>query len=210
MINIPYTYLIGWSKLNLFYYGVKYGKNCDPDTFWIKYFSSSKKVKELRQTTGDPDIIQIRRIFSDPKDAIQWESKVLRRMNVLQQNKWLNANISGAQIQTQEINTKRSQTMKGNITRSIQFKQNVSKVHLGKIVSEETKKKLQYYSKERHSQFGTTASENKKIKIGAKNKGNNKTNYICPNCQKEGKGSIMFRHHFTRCKILSKNNCNKK
>lgn len=30
--NQPYTYLIGWSKLNKWYYGVRYSKKCK----WIK------------------------------------------------------------------------------------------------------------------------------------------------------------------------------
>jgi len=199
-LQIPYTYLIGWTKLGKFYYGVKFGRNCDPKTFWKNYFTSSKKVHELIKSAGDPDIIQIRKTFSSQKKAILWETKVLKRMKVLTNERWLNANIAGAQIQTSEINQKRSKTMTGNIIRSIEFKERVSQVHKNKVVREETKEKLRKYSGINHSQFGTAASIEKKEKISLKNKGNNKIVHICPHCELSGKGSIMFRHHFDRCK----------
>jgi hypothetical protein len=78
----PYTYLIGWTVHNKWYYGVRYAKNCNPSDLWVKYFTSSKKVKEFRQINGEPDVIQIRKIFNDDKSAKRWEDKVLRRMKV--------------------------------------------------------------------------------------------------------------------------------
>jgi hypothetical protein len=32
--NTPYTYLIGWSNQNKYYYGVRYAKDCHPNDFW--------------------------------------------------------------------------------------------------------------------------------------------------------------------------------
>jgi hypothetical protein len=90
---IPYTYLIGWSKLNLWYYGVEYGwrsKTANPCNLWKSYFTSSKKVKLIRETHGEPDIIQIRKTFKDAFSAKTWEEKVLRRMHVSNNEKWLN------------------------------------------------------------------------------------------------------------------------
>jgi len=40
--NLPYTYLIGWSNLNTWYYGRRTSKNCHPSDLWQKYFTSSK------------------------------------------------------------------------------------------------------------------------------------------------------------------------
>ena len=68
MTNIPYTYLIGWSKLNKYYYGVRYAKNCHPSDLWTKYFTSSKYVKQFREENGEPDIIEIRKTFSNIKE----------------------------------------------------------------------------------------------------------------------------------------------
>ena len=92
----PYTYLIGWTRLNKYYYGVRFAKDCDPADLWVKYFTSSKNVKSLRETEGEPDIIQVRKTFVSKSDAIVWEKKVLKRLNVLKEDKWLNMNISGA------------------------------------------------------------------------------------------------------------------
>ena len=47
MDRTPYTYLIGWSNLNKFYYGVRYGKGCHPSDLWVKYFGSrNAEVKQ--------------------------------------------------------------------------------------------------------------------------------------------------------------------
>lgn len=94
----PYTYHIAWSKHNTHYYGVRYAKNCNPNDFWKSYFTSSKKVKHFIAEHGDPDIIEIRKTFDCPHEAMKWESKVLSRLNVLKNPKWLNANISGDQF----------------------------------------------------------------------------------------------------------------
>ena len=92
MKNRPYTYLIGWTEYNVWYYGVKYSKDCHPDGLWIKYFTSSEGVKSFRADHGDPDIIQIRKIFTTVEQAREWEVKVLRRMHVVENDKWLNKN----------------------------------------------------------------------------------------------------------------------
>lgn len=92
-----YTYLIGWSKHNRWYYGLRYGNKCSPEKdFWIKYFTSSKYVKEFRKTYGEPDVIQIRKKFDNYLLAIKWEEKVLSKLNIFNDSKWLNKNISGA------------------------------------------------------------------------------------------------------------------
>ena len=95
-IYTPYTYLVGWSTLNKFYYGVRFAKNCHPSDFWVKYFTSSKIVKKYQQLYGEPDIKQIRRTFNDRESAILWEEKVLRRLDIKNNDRMLNANIAGA------------------------------------------------------------------------------------------------------------------
>jgi len=87
---IPYTYLIGWSSLNLYYYGVRFSKNCHPEDLFKTYFTSSQTVKEIILKYGNPNIIQIRKTFNDIKKARSWEHKVLRRLKVLTDSKWLN------------------------------------------------------------------------------------------------------------------------
>lgn len=86
----PYTYLIGWSKHNIWYYGKRSKVGCHPSEFWKKYFTSSKHVKLFREKHGDPDIIQIRKTFNTIEDARLWETKVLTRINAAHDDRFLN------------------------------------------------------------------------------------------------------------------------
>lgn len=78
--------------------GVRYARGCHPSDFWVKYFTSSSKIKTLRNNIGDPDIIEIRRTFQTKEEALSWEERVLRRCKVLKDEKWLNGNIRRQEI----------------------------------------------------------------------------------------------------------------
>jgi hypothetical protein len=95
--HIPYTYLIYWSDTNMAYYGVRYAKNCHPSDFWKTYKTSSNKVSDHIKKHGDPDIIQIRKIFTGENRVLKarlWEHKVLRRLQVIKRKDFLNASDS--------------------------------------------------------------------------------------------------------------------
>lgn len=103
MNYVPYTYLIGWSSLNKWYYGVEYSlktKIANPRNLWVRYFTSSRIVENFRNVYGEPDVIQVRKTFSTGTDlekmesAATWEKKVLSRINLLD-SKWLNGRIGG-------------------------------------------------------------------------------------------------------------------
>lgn len=128
---MAYTYLLGWSKINKFYYGVRFAKNCHPNELCKTYFSSSKHVKNIISEYGLPNIIQVRKNFSDIDSARIWEHKVLRRLNVIKEDKWINKtdNVSisldsSVFFHTEEIRKKKSLS------------------HIGKKHSEETKRKI--------------------------------------------------------------------
>lgn len=87
---VPYTYLIGWSKTNMYYYGVRYAAYCHPNDLWKSYFTSSKHVKNYRDINGEPDIIQVRKTFIDPDKARLWEEKVLKKINASHRDDFLN------------------------------------------------------------------------------------------------------------------------
>jgi hypothetical protein len=89
-IYTPYTYLIGWSHLDLWYYGSRYASDCHPDDLWKTYFTSSKNVKEIRKKYGEPDIIEIRKTFSTSEQARLWEIAVIRRLKIVKDKRWLN------------------------------------------------------------------------------------------------------------------------
>jgi hypothetical protein len=86
----PYTYLIGWPDHNLWYYGVRYARNCDPSDLWRTYFTSSIHVARKRLELGEPPLVQIRRTFSDHSAARKWERRVLQRMHVRDDQRFIN------------------------------------------------------------------------------------------------------------------------
>ena len=137
---IPYTYLIGWSQHNKFYYGVKFAKSANPADLFVKYFTSSGHVKLLLKEHGEPDIIQIRKTFKTREEAIEWEIKCLRRLQVHKRPElWLNRNVGGS-IRTYEPRSLESRQRmsiimkgknKGNKV-SEQLKRHLREVNLGK------------------------------------------------------------------------------
>lgn len=94
-MTTPYTYLIGWSKLDLWYYGVRWAKGCNPSDLWGSYFTSSSVVAEMRLTHGEPDVVEARKTFSASLDARAWEEKVIDRMKCVESPRWLNRHNRG-------------------------------------------------------------------------------------------------------------------
>jgi len=92
----PFTYRISWTEYDKHYYGVKYAIGCKPEDLWTTYFTSSPSVKDFVLKYGDPNIIQIRKIFKCRYSAIKWESKVLKRIKAASNTKYLNRNESAA------------------------------------------------------------------------------------------------------------------
>lgn len=74
---MPYTYLVGWRSMDVWYYGVRYAKDCDPTDLWKTYFTSSKRVAEFRATNGEPDVIEVRKTFDSPVEASDGRSAYL-------------------------------------------------------------------------------------------------------------------------------------
>ena len=92
-IYTPYTYLVGWSKQDKWYYGAEYGsvvKVANPSNLWITYYTSSKEVKAFREQYGEPDVVQVRKTFKDEKSCRLWEDKVLTKLDVIHSDRWLN------------------------------------------------------------------------------------------------------------------------
>ena len=61
---MPFTYLIGWSAMDRYYYGARWAANSGPDDLWTTYFTSSKHVKKFRELHGEPDIVLIKKLFN--------------------------------------------------------------------------------------------------------------------------------------------------
>jgi hypothetical protein len=83
------------------YYGVRYGKGCHPSDLFVTYFTSSDYVAVYIKEHGMPDIIEVRKIFTGEyrrKRATLHERKVLKRMNVLFRDDYLNKNDGSLQM----------------------------------------------------------------------------------------------------------------
>lgn len=52
-------------------------------------------VKKIAEEFGDPDVIQVRRMFKCPIKATQWELKVLQRLKVVSDIKFINGHAGG-------------------------------------------------------------------------------------------------------------------
>ena len=135
MVYTPYCYLIGWSKENKFYYGARWAKvskclyesGCHPDDFWVTYHTTSNYVAEMIDLYGQPDVKEVRKIFSTAEAAIKHEKTVLKRLSVVNSQLWLNQNDS---------------TGRGVICHSELTKARMSKAHKGKEVSKETREAI--------------------------------------------------------------------
>jgi hypothetical protein len=165
----PYVYLIGWSKHNLWYYGASYAnsknKTAHPSQLWKSYFTSSNNVKKYREMYGEPNIIEIRKTFDSAQKCIEWETKVLKKLNVLHESKWINGNIAGAIFMTDDMKKRIGEKHKGEKHWSF-----------GKPRPEETKqkirdkRKLQIFSKEVYEKNSKHMSTLIWINNGTKNK----------------------------------------
>ena len=116
---IPYTYLIGWSKQDKWYYGCQYGKSshiANPNNLWKTYFTSSKYVNKCRNLYGEPDVIEIRKIFTDGERCRLWEQTVLEKLKAVKSDKWLNKQShSKFFCSSDETSKKISEALMGNI-----------------------------------------------------------------------------------------------
>lgn len=185
---IPYTYLIGWSTLNKYYYGVRYAKNCCPDDLWVTYFTSSKHVKQFRKNNGEPDIKQVRRVFLNKEAAGEWEYKVLRRLSAVRRDDFLNKSDTKIHDRTGKLHSAETKFKMG-------MKRKGRTPFEGKLHSAETKLKM---SNDRvgagNSMFGKKHTTSSKKIMSEKRK---METWYCAKCDKRGVGNGNYqRWHF--------------
>lgn len=189
---MPYTYLIGWSKLNKFYYGARWAKNSSPNDLWVTYFTSSRHVHQFREQFGEPDVVQIRKTFDDPQKCKDYELKVLTKLNVLNNDRWLNKNINGAFL---PHGKQSSEHVKKRMSLIVEArKRNDTYKH-----SDETKAKIGKSASIRFKGVKKTPEHIAKMKLRPQNT----LNAECPHCHKIGDYKNMKRWHFDNCKYQS-------
>jgi len=210
---IYYTYLIGWSKLNRWYYGVRYAKDAHPNELWMRYFTSSKVVKKFVEINGEPDVIEIRKTFDSPSKARLWESRVLTRMRVSSDNRFLNITTNAAPVSPSELpkeveDLRRSKISSSHKIGNIQYRsQKESYPDSAKsIISQKTKDrwaktdKTILSEKMKQGWKNMTQESEEMRKESWKKAYHAKPLLECPHCGKTGKNrSAMSRWHFTNC-----------
>lgn len=207
----PFTYRIGWSEQDVHYYGVRYGKGAHPTELWTTYFTSSAVVKRLRDSYGEPDVIEVRKTFDNRDDAILWEQRVLQRLNPPQNPRWANQCMAPAFNATQPWNKGLSGISNPNYPK--QRKKRPPETEEAKELRRIASKKLWEVRTEEEK-----AAISKRMKAGRKNKtpwNKGKTGaqtawnkgvshpwWTCPHCGKKGQAPGAYsRWHGDNCRI---------
>lgn len=193
--HTPYTYLIGWTKHNKWYYGRRTSSKCHPSELWITYFTSSKHVANFRRQFGDPDVLQIRKTFQNAKKCCLWESKVLKRLDAQHSDLWLNQKNGDEKWDTSGlsfIRSKKSIEKKLNTVIKKYGVDNVSKSEIIKNKRQETFLRKygvehNFYTEEFKAQVKSTWLNN----YGVDNP--NKRTVKCQYCNKNTKPTHIFQ-----------------
>lgn len=138
-MTVPYTYLLKHLPTGKVYYGCRFAEGCHPQEFWKSYKTSSKYVKQLIEQYGEDSFqFEIRKTF-DSKDKCRfWETRVLKRLNVIDREVFLNMTDNISISSEAAAKARRGKSIK-NSPETIE-KMRLAK--LGKKMSDETKKKM--------------------------------------------------------------------
>lgn len=212
---MAYTYLIGWSNLDKWYYGVRYAKDCNASELWTTYFTSSSYVQKFVLEHGQPDVVLIRQTFDDSRLARRWESKVLRRIGAVHSSRWLNKTDNSAidpviagsswKSMSQEERSARSRKAGNVANEKLTDKQKRDRLEKSVIATKQWWSTKSPEERTAHSRAGGIAAA-KKMTAEQKEHRNQRTREIhnarheCPHCGKSGKGTAMKRWHFDNCK----------
>lgn len=188
-MTIPYTYYLINDVTKEKYYGVRYGKDCNPNDLWVTYFSSSKYVKRLIKLYGaDSFNYEVRRTFDTAEEARNWEERVLRKLNVMKNASWLNKGICGKFLkegpQSAEHKEKRLKRYREYL-----------KLNPRKL-SQKTKDKISKSLK------GVAKPMTDEHIMALKCHTNNETKISCPHCNKTGQLTNMKHWHFDNCPTI--------
>jgi hypothetical protein len=96
--RVPYTYKITFTQLNHQYNGFKYigakwAKGCNPETFWIKYFTCSRIIHELIEDFGKNSFTYkiIKSDYGSIEECVAHESNLLKEIDAQHNPIYFNA-----------------------------------------------------------------------------------------------------------------------
>lgn len=164
----PYTYYLYHIPTGFKYYGVKFGKRANPNLFWVPggYYSSSTKVKELIDQYGVESFKgSVRKIFNSAEDAIKYEYRFLRKINAVRKEDWLNqAAVSDKfycipSSEARQITSDRMKERMKIFKPTVESNLKRSKTLTGRIITDETRKKMSEVQKNRSIEDETIRRE---------------------------------------------------
>lgn len=226
IIYTPYTYFIGWSSLKTYYYGVRYAfkhdciyeSGCHPDDLFVTYFTSSKIVSDFIEKNGLPDIIQVRKTFSNKEQACLWERTFLKKINAVHRKDFLNKNdrpapplVTGRK-DSEETRLLKSIATKGpnnamygktgeshpnyGMKHSEEAKNKVSKANKGRGLGVKRQDHSEKMSGSNHFNYGKTTSNETKDKTRQTLLNRPKT--VCADCGLESTSAGAMSRHFQK------------
>jgi len=161
---LPYTYFVRNKITNEYYYGsrcknVKLKRTPEED-FWIKYFTSSKKVKALILVHGT-DSFDIQLLMKDP----DYDRCYSYEQELIAEHIGMGGCLNGYSMKTGKWST-------AGVKRSVETVAKIAESNTGQKRSEEAKTKMSLAQMgEKNHNYGKSKSEETKIKIGASRKG---------------------------------------
>jgi hypothetical protein len=175
----PYTYLIKHRPSGKVYYGFRCANKVEPhNDLWKHYFTSSPRVQQLIEETGTESFdVEIRRIFESKEQAVAWETRVLTRCKVLHDDRWLNQNVAGYIVPTDQSRKKISDFHKDK-PKSDEHRQKMRNAQKGKPKKSKVYQTPAYRelmskikSGEGNARYGVEVSEETRQRISKAKKG---------------------------------------
>jgi hypothetical protein len=198
-MTTPFTYYLKWTSAGKEYYGAKYAVGCHPDMLWKSYFTSSIYVENLRKELGEPDIIEIRKIFLTSKQAFDWEHKVLRRLKVVGKPEWLNQTI-GNGVFFSAYKKPKSERARQRIAEANQRKANDPRFI--ERLKEAFRNSEAYQTVHRKPRSPERKEQSKLILAKVRELVSKRPKPICPHCNKTMDVGNFARYHGSKCKLL--------
>lgn len=158
---------------------------------------------------GDPDIIEIRKIFDSAEKALDWENKVLKRMNVVGDNRFINQTNNKAISREAALRGLKNRPKEKQIPALYRkWYDGLSEIEKDNIRKAKQKGMLNKSEEAAKSQsegirkYQLEAWSNPEIKEKkCKSMRKPKSKIECPHCGKIGGSNNMKRWHFDNCKV---------
>jgi len=107
--RVPYTYLIKHKLTGKVYYGSRYARGCHPNDLWKKYFTSSKDIQFYIKKYGRSSFeYEVRKTFTNIFKCQEWEYKVLKRLNAVDRDNFINKSNGDGLIRTKNWLSKKA------------------------------------------------------------------------------------------------------